>query len=374
MTVHTEGRDTAPHQLAAQEALAALASDAEDGLTADEASQRLVRYGRNVLRTAPPPAVWRRVLAQFQDPLVYLLLVAIGISLAAWAVEGASGLPVDVLVIAAILIANAAIGFVQEKKAADAVAALSRLTAANSTVVRDGLPAVVPSAELVLGDVLLLAEGDAVGADGRLCGATGLKIAEAALTGESEAVVKDLAPLVGDVALGDRVNMVFKGTAVVEGSGRAVVTATGMGTELGAIAELLEAAESGPSPLQGELSTVSRTLGIVVGGIAVVVMVALYLVAGAHSRSEVVAILLTGVSLAVAAVPEGLVAILSLVLAMGARNMARQNAVMKDLHSVETLGSASVICSDKTGTLTRNEMTLRQIVTASGRVDRKSVV
>jgi len=369
MTVRTGGLDAAPHHIAASEVLSALASDAERGLAADEASERLARHGRNELRAAPPPPLWRRIIAQFRDPLVYLLLVAVAISAAAWAIEGASGWPVDALVIVGILVANAAIGLVQEVKAADAVAALSRLTTANSTVVRDGVPVVVPSAELVPGDLLLLAEGDAVGADARLIDARGLKVGEAALTGESDAVVKDPAPLDGDVALGDRANMVFKGTAVVEGGGRAVVTATGMGTEVGAIAELLEEAESEPSPLQAELSKVSRVLGVLVLGIAVVVMVALYVVGGADTRSEVVAILLTGVSLAVAAVPEGLVAILSLVLAIGARNMARQKAVIKDLHSVETLGSASVICSDKTGTLTRNEMTLRQIVTASGRVE-----
>ncbi|NLJ54944.1 MAG: HAD-IC family P-type ATPase, partial [Intrasporangiaceae bacterium] len=320
----------------------------------------------NSLRSAPPVPLWRRILEQFRDPLVYLLLVAIAISLFAWVVEGRDGLPVDVIAIAAILVLNALIGLVEEAKAADAVAALARMTAATSSVVRDGRPQQIPSAELVPGDILDLSEGDAVGADARLLSATGLKIQEASLTGESAATVKSPAPVDAGTALGDRTSMVHKGTAVVEGVGRAVVTATGMDSEMGAIAEMLEAAEREPTPLETELARVSRTLGLLVVGIAILVMGVMWLMTRPDDTAHLVEILLTGVSLAVAAVPEGLVAILSLVLAVGVRSMARRNAVMKDLHSVETLGSASVICSDKTGTLTRNEMTLQRIWTASG--------
>ena len=359
----------AAHELEGAEALAVWGGHPDRGLTDEEAARRLREHGPNEVRVTPPVPLWRRLLAQFRDPLVYLLLVAIAISLAVWGVEGGRGVPVDALVIAAVLLANATIGFVQESRAADAVAALARLTTANSTVMREGRRTVVPSPELVPGDLLLLAEGDAIGADARLLTVAGLKVQEAALTGESVAVGKDQAPLPAATPPADRTNMVFKGTAVVEGRGVAVVTATGMATELGAVAELLTATEAEPSPLASELGRVSRALGAAVLVIAAVVMAALALATGPSSRGEWGAILLTGVSLAVAAVPEGLVAILSLVLAIGARAMARRNAVVKDLRSVETLGSASVICSDKTGTLTRNEMTLREIVTASGRVE-----
>ena len=343
--------------------------DATVGLSAAEAAARLARDGPNELRAKPPVPVWRRILAQFQDPLVYLLLVAIVISLVAWLAEGARGAPVDVIVIVIIVTANAALGFVQESSAENAVAALAVMTAANSTVLRDGVLATVPSSELVRGDILVLSEGDSVGADARLLTATGLKVQEASLTGESEATVKDPGTLGGQAPIGDRFNMVFKGTAVVSGVGRAVVTGTGMHTEVGAIAEMLDQTETVDSPLQKEIASVSKALGLIVIGIAAVVMIALALVNGVDSVGDLVSILLMGVSLAVAAVPEGLPAILSLVLAIGVRELAQRNAVMRNLHSVETLGSASVICSDKTGTLTRNEMTLRIVATASGEVE-----
>ncbi len=358
-----------PHQLTGRAVLAAWAGDAERGLSAEDAARRLAEHGPNEVVSEPPEPWWRRLLAQFRDPLVYLLLVAIVISLGVWALEGAHGVPVDAVVIVAVLLANATIGFVQEARAADAVAALARMAAATATVVRDGVRIMVPSRDLVPGDLLLLGEGDAVGADARLLEAVALAVQESALTGESVAVAKDPTPLPADTAPADRANMVFKGTAVVGGRGRAVVTGTGMATELGAVAELLTETEAEPSPLASELRRVSRMLGVAVLVIALVVMGALAAVLAPSSRAEWGTILLTGVSLAVAAVPEGLVAILSLVLAIGARALARRNAVIKDLHSVETLGSASVICSDKTGTLTRNEMTLRTIVTASGRVE-----
>jgi len=339
------------------------------GLSTAEAEARLEKFGPNELRASEAVPLWRRILAQFQDPLVLLLLGAIAVSLVAWVVEGAGGLPVDAVVIAAIVLLNAVIGFIEEEKAADAVAALADMTAVTSSVLRDGKPTSVPSSRLVPGDILLLSEGDAIGADARLLSASGLKVQEAALTGESAAVVKSADTLTGDLALADRVNMVYKGTGVVEGVGRAVVTSTGMRTEMGRIAELLDRTEQEPSPLQVEIARVSRNLGAVVIVIALIVMGTLALLQSPSSSQEWVTILLLGVSLAVAAVPEGLPAILSLVLAIGVRDMARRNAVMKHLHSVETLGSTSVICSDKTGTLTRNEMTLRTIVTLSGRVE-----
>lgn len=343
-----------------------LRSDVERGLDNDEAERRLAKHGSNVLRAKPATAAWRRLLAQFQDPLVYLLLGAAVIALVAWQFEGGQGWPVDALVIALVITLNAALGYLQEAKAASAVAALARLTEVTSTVLRAGRLERLPSASLVPGDLLVLAEGDAVGADARLVQATSLRVEEASLTGESEAVLKDVATLSGAAALGDRLNMVFKGSAVVQGTGRALVTATGMATEMGAIAGLLEATEEGPTPLQQEVGHIGRVLGVAVIIVAVVVVGTVLLLSDIRSVSDVITVLLLGVSLAVAAVPEGLPAILSVVLALGVQRMARRNAIVKKLSSVETLGSASVICSDKTGTLTRSEMMIERVMTASG--------
>ena len=355
-----------PSLAAPERLLQSLDTDAGQGLTPEEAARRLVAHGANVLRGAPAIPAWRRVLAQFQDPLVYLLLGAIGIALGAWAVEGFEGWPLDAVVIAAVVLLNGALGFVQQSKAADAVAALARMTAAASSVVRGGRTLRVPSADLVPGDLLVLGEGDAVGADARLLQASSLRVLEASLTGESEAVLKDARTLTAPVALGDRLDMVFKGTAIAQGNGRAVVTATGMHTEMGAIAGMLDATVEAPTPLSREVARIGRTLGLAVVVIAVVVVATILLVSDIRSASDVVGVLLLGVSLAVAAVPEGLPAILSVVLAMGVQRMAKHHAIVKNLSSVETLGAASVICTDKTGTLTRAEMTLERVVTAAG--------
>ena len=343
-----------------------LGSDAERGLTGAKAAKLLAEFGPNELRAVSPTPAWRRLFAQFQDPLVYLLLGAIIIALVAWLIEGLEGWPIDAIVIAMVVLANAGLGFIQETRAANAVAALARMTAVTSSVLRDGERRRIPSAELVPGDILLLEEGDAVGADGRLLLSANLRVQEASLTGESEAVLKDADPLNAPAPLAERTCMVFKGTAVVQGTGRVVVTATGMETEMGSIATMLDATVEEPTPLQKEVVLIGRALGIAVVAIAVMVVATVLLVSDIEGASDVVTVLLLGVSLAVAAVPEGLPAILSLVLALGVQRMARRNAVVKTLASVETLGSASVICSDKTGTLTRSEMTIERIMTASG--------
>ncbi|KRB96969.1 haloacid dehalogenase [Hydrogenophaga sp. Root209] len=348
----------------------ALGVNVETGLSAQEAASRLAHGSPNELRAAPPVPAWRRALAQFQDPLIYLLLAAVAVALVAWWVEGAGnegrGWPVDAIVIAAVILLNAVIGHVQEAKAQNAVAALAKMTAATATVLRDGKPQRVPSAELVRGDVLVLAEGDAIGADARLLQATALRVQEAALTGESEAVLKATATLPKPVALGDKLDMVFKGTAVAQGTGRAVVTATGMATQMGHVAALLEATAEEPTPLEKEVAQIGRTLGLAVVAIAIVVVGTILLISDIRSTADVVHVLLLGVSLAVAAVPEGLPAILAVVLALGVQRMAKHQAIVKNLSSVETLGSASVICSDKTGTLTKSEMTIERVMTASG--------
>jgi len=343
-----------------------LQADPEHGLSAAEAARRLAQDGPNELHAAAPPARWRRLLAQFQDPLIYLLLGAIAIALLAWLIEGRSGWPVDAVVIGIIVVLNGLLGYAQEAKARNAVAALSRMTAVTSAVLRDGRLQRIASAQLVRGDLLVLGEGDAVGADARLIQAASLRVQEASLTGESEAVLKDAATLPGPAALGDRLNMVFKGTAVVQGTGRAVVTDTGMATEMGAIAGMLDATAEEPTPLQKEVARIGRMLGIAIVVIALIVVATVFMVFETRGAGDIINVLLLGVSLAVAAVPEGLPAILSVVLALGVQRMARRNAIVKNLSSVETLGSASVICSDKTGTLTRSEMTIERLMTASG--------
>ena len=348
---------------------AALGTDLHLGLTTAQAVKRLESYGPNVLEAAAKVPGWRKLLAQFADPLIYLLFGAVVVSLVAWVIEGANGVPFEVIVILVIVVLNAVLGHVQEARAEEAVAALQRMAAPTTGVVRDGRETRVPSMDIVPGDVLWLADGDAVGADARLFEAASLLVAEASLTGESEPVLKDVAPLRGPVGLGDRVNMVFSGTAVTRGRGRAVVAATGMNTEMGRIARLLGATEAEVTPLQREVSRIGRMFGIAVIGIAVVVVTAIFVTADIRELSDVVDVLLVGVSLAVAAVPEGLPAVLSVVLALGVQRMARQRAIVKRLSSVETLGSASVIASDKTGTLTKNEMTIVKIVTGSGSVD-----
>ncbi|MGV0799772.1 cation-transporting P-type ATPase, partial [Mycolicibacterium elephantis] len=248
----------------AADVAAELGVDPAVGLTSAEAARRLREDGPNELRAKPPVPLWRKILAQFQHQLIYLLLGAVAISLIVWAAEGAVGVPIDATVITAVVILNAALGLVQESRAETAVAALKSMTEASSTVLRDGELRTVPSHELVRGDILMLNEGDAVGADARLLSASALRVQEASLTGESEAVTKDPSTLPRRVPLGDRQDMVYKGTAVTQGVGRAVVTATGMATEMGAIAGLLEATEEDASPLQKEMAGVSRLLGITV--------------------------------------------------------------------------------------------------------------
>jgi P-type Ca2+ transporter type 2C len=349
--------------------VAELQTDAGDGLTSDEARGRLEQTGPNELAAVEPVPAWRRLLAQFADPLIYLLVAAVIVSLVAWIAEGADGIPWDAIVIAVIVVLNGVLGYVQEARAQHAVAALQRMAVASAGVVRDGREQRVPAPEVVPGDVLVLAEGDAVAADARLVEATSLMAAEASLTGESEPVLKDPRTLAGDPALGDRLNMVFSGTAVTRGRGRAVVTATGMATEMGNVARLLGRTEAQSTPLQHEVARIGRALGVAVVVIAVVVVAAILLTADVEDTADLVAVLLLGVSLAVAAVPEGLPAVLSVVLAVGVQRMAARRAIVKRLSSVETLGSASVICTDKTGTLTRNEMTIEKVVTGSGEVD-----
>jgi P-type Ca2+ transporter type 2C len=353
----------------AAEVLGELTSDGERGLSAAEAQARLARYGRNELPEEPPVPAWRRFLAQFQNVLTILLLVATVISFVAWLIEGAEGVPFETLTILAIVLLNAVLGFVQEARAEQAVAALQAMAAPHARVMRDGRQQQIPAAEVVPGDLLLIEEGDTLPADGRLVEAIALRVAESALTGESTSVSKGVAPIAEEAGIGDQRNMVFSSTAVTAGRGRAVVTGTGPATEIGKIAGTLQRAEEGETPLQKELDGVGKLLGIVVVIIAVVMAATIFLVDEVRSLAESVEVLLLAVSLAVAAVPEGLTAITTIVLSLGMQRMARRNVIVRRLASVETLGSTTVICTDKTGTLTKNEMTVRAIVSAHGRVD-----
>jgi P-type Ca2+ transporter type 2C len=358
--------DVDASRLDADEVVRRLDTSAERGLTASEAAARLARVGPNELAAEPPVPLWRRVLEQFRDPLIYLLFAAIAISVGAWWVEGAGGWPLDAIVIAVIVLVNAVLGYVQEARAEDAVEALQAMTATTASVIRDGTTSRVPTRELVPGDLLVLSEGDTIPADARLLSAATLKVAEASLTGESEPVLKDARTLPAPAPLADRLDVVFNGTAVTQGVGRAVVTATGMATEVGRIAGLLQTTPQDLTPLQREIARVGRVLGLTVVAIAVIVIATVWLTFGVTTADDVVTTLLLGVSLAVAAVPEGLPAILSVVLALGVQRMATHRAIVTELSSVETLGSASVVCSDKTGTLTRGEMAIARIVTPVG--------
>jgi Ca2+-transporting ATPase len=353
----------------AREVAAGLAVDTRVGLGAAEAADRLHRVGENRLEAAAPVPAWRKLLAQLANPLIYLLLAAVVVSLVVWILDGARGVPFDAVVIVVIITLNAVLGYVQEARAEDAVAALQRMTVATAGVVRDGREQRIASTQLVPGDVLTLSEGDAVGADARLVEAASLFVAEASLTGESEAVPKDAAPITEPVGLADRTNMVFQGTAVTRGHGRAVVTATGMSTEMGNVARLLDRTDDRDTPLQREVDHIGRMLGLAVMVITVIVVTTILLTSDVSGADEVLDVLLVGVSLAVAAVPEGLPAVLSVVLALGVQRMAGRRAIVKRLSSVETLGSATVVCTDKTGTLTTNEMTVVRVVTPSGSVD-----
>jgi Ca2+-transporting ATPase len=359
---------TAPYRQPVDEILAGLATDARLGLSAAEARARLQRYGKNELAAEKPVPAWRKFLAQFQDVLVILLLIATLISAGLWLYERESALPYEAIAILAVVLLNAIMGYIQQSRAEEAVAALRQMSAAHAKVIRADERQSIPAAEVVPGDIILIEEGDTVPADARLIQSTALHTAEAALTGESLPVSKDTGPISEEAGLGDRNNMVFSGTAATYGHGKAVVVATGMQTEMGRIAGMLKEAPEETTPLQKELDRVGKLLGIIVIVIAFVMIATIILVENVSGFSAIFDVLILGVALAVAAVPEGLPAVVTAVLALGVQRMAKRNAIVRHLAAVETLGSANVIASDKTGTLTKNEMTVRVVLTASGRV------
>jgi Ca2+-transporting ATPase len=360
---------TEPYRRSAEQVVVELKTDPQHGLTDTEARARLVTYGKNELTAEQPVPGWRRFLAQFQDVLVILLLVATAISAALWVYERESALPYEAMAIFAVVLLNAIMGYIQQARAEEAMAALRRMSAAQARVIRNGERKRIPADEVVPGDILLLEEGDTVPADARVISSTALHTAEAPLTGESFPVSKDSAVIPAAAGVGDRHNMVFSGTAVTYGHGRAVVTATGMRTQMGRVATLLKEAPAEITPLQKELDWVGRMLAAVVSVIAVLMIGTIIFVEHVRDLSAIVNVLIFGVALAVAAVPESLPAVVTAVLSVGVQRMAKRNAIVRRLAAVETLGSATVIASDKTGTLTKNEMTVRRLVTASGAVN-----
>ncbi len=356
------------YRKSASEVMEELSTGAAQGLTSAEARSRLEQHGRNELSSEKPVPAWRKFLAQFQDTLVMLLLIATAISMGLWLYERDSALPYEALAILSIVLLNAVMGFVQTTRAEEAIASLRAMSPTEASVLRDGRRSRIPAAELVAGDIVIVEEGDTIAADARLIESTALKTAEAPLTGESLPVTKTTGALAEDVPLGDRTNMIFSGTAASYGHGMAVVVATGMQTEMGRIAGMLKNAPAETTPLQKQLDQTGKLLGFVVIGIAIIMVATLILAEHVSGLSAIINVLIFGVALAVAAVPEGLPAVVTAVLSMGVQRMARRKAIVRHLAAVETLGSATVIASDKTGTLTRNEMTVRRMVTASGSV------
>lgn len=345
------------YQLSPEAVITALGSDGQKGLAAADAAKRLADHGPNELKEKPRATLMERIIAQFKD---FLILILIGASV----VSAFIGEVTDALVIIAIVVINAVLGVVQESKAEKALEALKKMAAPNSKVLRDGEVVVVPSRELVVGDVVMLEAGDYIPADVRIIESVNLKVEEAALTGESVPVEKETPLVEKDVPLGERHNMGFMSTVATYGRGKAIVVGTGMNTEIGKIAEMIQSFEDQDTPLQKKLEEFGKILGILC-----LVVCAFVFVLGVYNgyrdgtldAHEIQLMFMTAISLAVAAIPEGLPAVVTIVLAIGMQRMVKKNSIVKKLHAVETLGSTTVICSDKTGTLTQNQMTVVKV-------------
>ena len=337
----------------------------ENGLSSVEAEKRLAENGKNKLAEGKKESLLHRFLKQLAEPMTIILLVAAAISAGVEIYNGVKAshweFPTDVVIILAVVIINAVLGVLQESKAEKAIEALQEIAAATSKVIRDGKQITVKSEDLVIGDIIVLEAGDSVPADARIIECASMKIEEAALTGESVPVDKKVDALTlgenGDVPLGDRKNMVFMGSTVVYGRGKAVVCATGMDTEMGKIADALAKAQEGKTPLQIKLAGLSKILTYLVIGICVLIF-GVQLIRDGLELETVINSFMLAISLAVAAIPEGLATVVTIVLSIGVTNMSKRNAIIRKLTAVETLGCTQIICSDKTGTLTQNKMTV----------------
>ena len=340
-------------------------NSSEQGLSAAEAERRLAENGKNKLDEGKKKTTIQRVFEQLSDPMIIILIIAAVISAITEWIEHGFGFPTDTVIILVVVVINTVLGVIQESKAEAAIEALQEMSAATSKVLRDGKLVSVRSEDLVVGDIVILEAGDAVPADCRIFDSASMKIEEAALTGESVPVGKIIEVLnggdKGEVALGDRKNMAYMGSTVVYGRGKAVVVGTGMSTEMGKIADAIAQAEEGQTPLQIKLSQLSKILTKLVLGICVFLFAFQMITAyfkGGLDFSIVLSSFMVAVSLAVAAIPEGLAAVVTIVLSIGVTNMSKKNAIIRKLTAVETLGCAQIICSDKTGTLTQNKMTV----------------
>ncbi|MFX1486671.1 MAG: cation-translocating P-type ATPase, partial [Promethearchaeota archaeon] len=336
------------HAKTKEEVMEALGTRPE-GLSRIEAKDRLVKYGFNELRGEKRTSPYRIFLEQFRSYLVIILLVAMAIS-------AFLGEIIDTVVIGIIVVINAIVGFTQEYRAERALEALKELTTPRTIVIRDGKEAELPSREIVPGDTIVIETGDRVPADSRLIDVIGLKVDESSLTGESFAISKGIDAIPENTPLADRGNMIFMGTVSTYGRGKGVVVATGMKTEIGQIAEMIQVAEREPTPLQVKLANLGKHLGIIILALCGVVFLT-----GVLRALNIFEMFLIAVGLAVAAIPEGLPAIVTMALALGVQRMVKRNVIIRKLPAVETLGCSTVICSDKTGTLTQNEMTVREI-------------
>ena len=346
-------------------------SSQKEGLTTEEAEKRLFQNGKNKLVEGKKESLIVRFFKQLAEPMTIILLVAAAISAGVEIYEGVINnhfeFPTDVIIILAVVLINAILGVLQESKAEKAIEALQEMSKAQSKVLRDGKQISIASEDLVIGDVIILEAGDAVPADARIIECASMKIEEAALTGESVPVDKKVEVLTvgesGDVALGDRKNMVFMGSTVVYGRGKAVITGTGMNTEMGKIADALAQAEEGKTPLQIKLAQLSKILTFLVIGICIVifgVQLGSAYITGNYTNvfDPILSSFMVAISLAVAAIPEGLATVVTIVLSIGVTNISKRNAIIRKLTAVETLGCTQIICSDKTGTLTQNKMTV----------------
>ena len=343
----------------------------KDGLSSTEADKRLSENGKNKLVEGKKESLIHRFLKQLAEPMTIILLVAAAVSAGLEIYNGIQNnhfeFPTDVVIILAVVLINAILGVAQESKAEKAIEALQEMSKAQSKVLRDGKQITIASEDLVVGDIIILEAGDAVPADARIIECASMKVEEAALTGESVPVDKKLDALAagenGDVALGDRKNMVFMGSTVVYGRGKAVITGTGMDTEMGKIADALAKAEEGKTPLQIKLAQLSKILTFLVIGICIVifgVQLGSAYITGSYDNifDPILASFMIAISLAVAAIPEGLATVVTIVLSIGVTNMSKRSAIIRKLTAVETLGCTQIICSDKTGTLTQNKMTV----------------
>ncbi|WP_320912737.1 cation-translocating P-type ATPase, partial [Eisenbergiella porci] len=346
------------------EVISELHSSRSEGLSGAQAEERLAQYGPNRLRAKKKKSNLQRFLEQFKDVMILILIAAAVVSFIVACNGHDTSEFFEPLLILVIVILNAVMGMVQESKAEKAMEALQSMSAPHARVIRDGKELLIDADKVVPGDIILVEAGDNIPADARLIESASLKSEESALTGESVPSEKDASLQIEEKApLGDRANMIYSGCSVAYGRGRAIVTATGMQTEMGHIAGLLEGESDTQTPLQQKLAQLGKYLGFLAIAVCAVIFVI-----GLIDGMAVMEIFMTAVSLAVSAIPEGLPAIVTIVLSIGVQRMVKQNAIIRRLPAVETLGSASVICSDKTGTLTRNEMTVERVVTPSGEV------